>query len=190
MKYAILIMSLIALVLVAGCTNSNQNTGTNDQNTQDNEIVATQPDRVVEELNYKGCPALIAEQELDAATSWKSIDTQYIIGNYGKINVECTYYESVGAFKYKVFFNLYVGGNDKLDSLIASYKNRFPTKDYSEELLLGVKSFSSKPGLLAFVDKETGIVVWMQLDAGTLELTEADWNNLIGIGRAIGAKLA
>ena len=186
----ILVLSIIALVLIAGCTSTGSVTEKSAQDLPEQQTAASQPDKIVQELSYKGCPSLITEQELDAATSWKSIDTQYIIGNYGKINLECTYYESVGTFKYKVFYNLYVGGNEKFDNLVAAYKNRFPTKEYSEETILGIRSFSSKPNLLTFVDKQTGIVVWLQMDAGNLQLTDADWNNLVSIGRAIEAKLA
>ena len=182
-------LSVIALVLVAGCTSTGGITDKPSQNlpNEQNEV-ATQPDSI-QDLTFKGCPSLITETELDAVTSWSAIDTQLYTGFYGSIQMNCDYYESIGAFKYHIAYNLYSGGNEKLDSLSAAYKNRFPTKEYSEELILGVKSFSNKPNLLAFVDKETGIVVWLQLDAGNLQLTQADWNNLVSIGRAIGGKL-
>ncbi|MBI4162583.1 MAG: hypothetical protein HY513_02775 [Candidatus Aenigmarchaeota archaeon] len=186
MKKVILILSVIVLVMISGCTSTN--TDTNNQNYKNDKTVATQPDSI-QNITFKGCPSLIKETELEAATSWKAVDTQMFTGSYGSNEIDCNYYESIGAFKYHVSYNLFSGGNEKLDSLAASYKNRFPTREYSDGLVLGVKSFSNKPNLLAFVDKETGIVVWMQLDADNLQLTEADWNNLIAIGRAIDAKL-
>ena len=184
MKKVILLMSVIALVLVAGCTS---NTNTN-QDSQNSGAVNAQPDSI-KNITFKGCPALITETGLEQATSWKSVDTQLFTGFYGSSQMNCDYYESIGAFKYHVAYNLYSGGNDKFDNLIGAYKTRFPTKEYSNDLILGVKSFSNKPNLFAFVDKETGIVVWLQLDAGNLQLTDADWNNLIAIGSAIDAKL-
>ncbi len=188
MKKVLLMLSVvIALVLVAGCTSTNSGNEQNNANLP-GQTAAAQPDSI-QDITFKGCTALIKEAELEAATSWKSVDTQLFTGAYGSNEMDCNYYESIGAFKYHVTFNLYSGGNEKLDSLATAYKNRFPTREYSEEKMLGVKSFSNKPNLLAFVDKETGIVVWLQLDAENLQLTEADWNNLIQIGKAIGDKL-
>ncbi|HLD85457.1 MAG TPA: hypothetical protein VI968_02780 [archaeon] len=183
MRKAFLIAALIAVALVAGCT-----APTTDDKKQEQYV--TQPDKVIANLSaYKGCSTIVSEKELSDATTWSEQDTSFFTGNYGAIQMDCDYYETTSAGKYHVAFAIYPGGTEKFQTIIDSWKNLNKNTTFSSDLLVGLHTFSSKPGVLAFIDKQTGIVVWMRLSTTGTELTDSDWSNAVAIGQLVERKL-
>ncbi|MBI4162577.1 MAG: hypothetical protein HY513_02745, partial [Candidatus Aenigmarchaeota archaeon] len=143
--------------------------------------------KIVDRLGFKGCNDLITEQELEASTPWQAEDTDYFIGSYGAVEMDCDYYEKTSADKYHITFSLFTGGVQKLEDLARAWKASTGNTG-SDATIMGSHSFSFKPSILGFVDKETGIVVWLRLEAEG-RLTDADWNSLLSAAKAIDAKL-
>ena len=173
----LVIAAILALVLVAGCASVPLQ-----------EQPLEQPDRIDVKLEYRGCRSMISASELSAVTSWtNTTESKLYNGLFGANEMNCDYYETVGSTKYHISFSLYVGGYEQYNNtkeLTKTLKNI----TYSNEKIIGIASFSSKPQFILFIDKQTGVVVKLQMDANNI-LDSKDWENLISIGSLLEKKL-
>ncbi len=186
MKNQLLLVPIIVLVLAAGCVN---NVPAPPQE---------QPDRVDVKLEYRGCRNMVSAAELSSVTSWENTtEPKLYNGLFGANEMNCDYYETTESeptpsgvktvTKYHVSFSLYVGGYEQYNNTIDLTKT-LKNVTFSDEKMLGIASFSSRPQFLLFLDKQTGVVVKLQMDANSI-LDNKDWENLIAIGSFLESKL-
>ncbi len=184
----IIILTILVLAIVAGCVSNNVI----------QEKPLEQPERVDLKLEYRGCRNMVSANDLSEATSWlNTSESKLYNGLFGANEMNCDYYETVEGeptplgvktiIKYHIGFSLYVGGYEQYNNTIALTK-ALKNVTYSNEKLLGIASFYSKPQFILFIDKQTGVIVKLQVDANDI-LDNEDWENLIGIGSLIESKL-